>query len=383
MRYSWLLVLVIALVVCLLFNMPSAPGKTMIEPFVQSTSRYKITYYAEIKGPSKNVSLILPLPPNNSEVKWIRMFTSTLNVLGVDSYDLRSYNNHFQNVLQVNVVPPRRFLVEYEVEVYSGIFLNTSLRYSNVRSDLRVYENLTKITYWWNYSINIIKKTISFLKSKTLKRKDMTVAEVLSMIRNVTVSKLSYSPSGVRTHLSEALRRGTGDCSEYSDLYVTIARGLGIPAVRALGYIIENWNEALGEYEYYGHAWPLVYIPGYGWIPVEVTIEDRGKYPLPGSNTLDYLCIFIDDSIESTETWNPLNGSILISPNEEWFLGFNEPLKINNYTITVDVKVYPSINYTITTANVTANYFTYVVLLYSTLSLLIWILCCKVWRLKG
>ncbi len=70
-----------------------------------------------------------------------------------------------------------------------------------------------------------------------------------------------------------------GDCSEVSDVYVTMARIAGLPARVAFGMLLENrsrtfyWiNTSQEEFEQHwgGHAWSQVYIPRWGWVDVEL-----------------------------------------------------------------------------------------------------------------
>lgn len=57
-----------------------------------------------------------------------------------------------------------------------------------------------------------------------------------------------------------AFNKGEGTSSEYSDIYVTLLRSVGIPA-RTLSHLNEN-----GLYYYYAE----VFIDGLGWLPVDV-----------------------------------------------------------------------------------------------------------------
>ncbi len=73
-----------------------------------------------------------------------------------------------------------------------------------------------------------------------------------------------------------------GDCTEVADIYITLARILGIPARAAFGMMLEEPREyywlnesARGEGEellthWGGHIWPQVYMEPWGWIDVEM-----------------------------------------------------------------------------------------------------------------
>jgi hypothetical protein len=64
-----------------------------------------------------------------------------------------------------------------------------------------------------------------------------------------------------------ALENGTGDCSEYSYLFVALCRAAGIPARIQAGFTFHHPSETLED----GHMWAEYYLENYGWIPVDVT----------------------------------------------------------------------------------------------------------------
>src|SRR4030042_950561 len=75
-----------------------------------------------------------------------------------------------------------------------------------------------------------------------------------------------YNPDSVGA--VEALRKGSGDCTEYTDLMVTLCRASNFPARSIEGYTINAGNLSIG------HNWTEVYINGYGWIPFDPTFDD-------------------------------------------------------------------------------------------------------------
>ena len=76
-------------------------------------------------------------------------------------------------------------------------------------------------------------------------------------------------------YASEILEVGKGVCADYAILYTALLRSVGIPARLAAGipiYTILSFGE--NEIDV-GHAWVEVKFPGYGWIPVDITMEDE------------------------------------------------------------------------------------------------------------
>lgn len=64
-----------------------------------------------------------------------------------------------------------------------------------------------------------------------------------------------------------ALENKTGDCSEYSYLFVALCRAAGIPARVQAGFAFHSFSEKLKD----GHMWVEYYLENYGWIPVDAT----------------------------------------------------------------------------------------------------------------
>jgi hypothetical protein len=80
------------------------------------------------------------------------------------------------------------------------------------------------------------------------------------------------------------LRDPRGDCDDLSLLFISFCRSLGIPAYLQGGILFSetmqldetDWD---GHYRYVfdkvgWHAWAMVYIPPWGWLPVELTLSD-------------------------------------------------------------------------------------------------------------
>ncbi len=74
-----------------------------------------------------------------------------------------------------------------------------------------------------------------------------------------------------------------GDCVEVADVYVTLARILGLPARTAYGFLLTSHSQKMwlnmstlgkeGEgllSHWGGHMWPQVYVPPWGWIDVDM-----------------------------------------------------------------------------------------------------------------
>ena len=78
-----------------------------------------------------------------------------------------------------------------------------------------------------------------------------------------------------RLGADQALRTGRGDCDEFTDLFVTLARIRGIPCRRLTGYFIHQANN-----EAEPHAWAEIFSQTNGWIPVDVALRNLGTHSI-------------------------------------------------------------------------------------------------------
>lgn len=84
----------------------------------------------------------------------------------------------------------------------------------------------------------------------------------------------------------QAFLAGIGDCDEFTDLCVTLARMRGIPCRRLTGYYIANKGNFVEP-----HAWGEIFSPKESWIPVDVALNKIGHH-------LNYIIL-------KTEEFNP------------------------------------------------------------------------------
>jgi len=96
-----------------------------------------------------------------------------------------------------------------------------------------------------------------------------TARNVFDFVRaNVKYGGYNAENCGAKRTLS----LGTGDCTEYSDLFVALMRAKKIPARVVTGWMSEWSAEGSGK-----HNWVEFYSGRYGWIPADVLLADQGR----------------------------------------------------------------------------------------------------------
>jgi transglutaminase-like putative cysteine protease len=84
--------------------------------------------------------------------------------------------------------------------------------------------------------------------------------------------RLHYERIGGWDVAPKVLERGSGSCSEYSYVYIAICRAAGLPA-RYAGSLVIRKDQA--SYDDVYHRWVEVYLPPYGWVPVDPSRGDK------------------------------------------------------------------------------------------------------------
>ncbi len=89
------------------------------------------------------------------------------------------------------------------------------------------------------------------------------------------LDNMHYELAGGWNIAPTVLERGSGSCSEYSFVYIALCRAAGLPA-RYVGSVAVRGDDASTNEVF--HRWVEVYLPGYGWVPVD---PSRGDKPTP------------------------------------------------------------------------------------------------------
>lgn len=85
---------------------------------------------------------------------------------------------------------------------------------------------------------------------------------------------LDYRRGAANLGALAALKRGWGNCTDYSHLMVALCRARGIPARTARGLLVER-SFGEGEFEGLFHRWVEVYLEGCGWVTFDPTFADE------------------------------------------------------------------------------------------------------------
>ncbi len=91
-------------------------------------------------------------------------------------------------------------------------------------------------------------------------------------IYDFIIDSLEYEMVGGWDVPEVVLKRGSGSCSEYTFSFVALCRAAGLPA-RYQGSVVVRGDDASIDEAF--HRWAQVYLPGYGWVPVDANRGDK------------------------------------------------------------------------------------------------------------
>lgn len=92
-------------------------------------------------------------------------------------------------------------------------------------------------------------------------------------LHDYVIARLSYAIDERWDDAPTVLKRGNGSCSEYCFAYIALCRAAGIPAQYKGGTYFPPKAELPHEDDIF-HRMVLIYLPNYGWIPVDMTFDE-------------------------------------------------------------------------------------------------------------
>jgi len=223
----------------------------------------------------------------------------------------------FLNLTQLNPGQNVSYTVKYDVVSKPRLLPNITEEQSQTLTDI---PDLLKNEYckkegpWLTDNPNLQTLATSLASNET---------RVLSIIKNFVrwiARNISYHSEEVPRYPNETYNTAKGDCDDKAILLITLCRILGIPAYLQVGCIFEitsfstqkYWEEHVTSVsrQIVWHGWAIVYIPPWGWLPVDLTYVpfDLKIFPLTaitggavaGQNTIQYMNFTHTDYVGAT-----------------------------------------------------------------------------------
>ena len=213
----------------------------------------------------------------------------------------------YLSVVCKGYLPPRKTL---EVEVVSEVWYRRfrapplDLNASGSLEEIPPYlSSLTRSEGPWRYR----DEQMSYLAEAARRVVDgeRRVLSIVAKLVDWVWSKVEYEVGPGPRYPHEALPRwaleggrGKGDCDDQANLLILALRSLGIPSYLETALVADfNYGEERTIWEpwaryyvaflgiNYGHAWAEVFVPPWGWLPVDLTFHAGSGNPLDAIET--------------------------------------------------------------------------------------------------
>jgi hypothetical protein len=260
---------------------------SLFTPFTRGTSTqyvYTLSYIFENRGitdfelTQEDVSI--PLFMNTS---W-----QTVKLEEVDqAYTVKTIDNDGNSGAVVGI---NRLLLSGQEQSFTAKYTISSLEQDRPRFELdeaqgydmiplNVIEEFTLSTETFTADDPRFKE----LASSIVLGEDTVLGSVVSLVEYI-VENTTYCNFEVPQYPSKTLEDQLGDCDDQSILLITLCRSIDIPAYLQVGVYIHpsiddkdtNWNgHLINEADGVGwHGWAMIFIPPWGWVPVDLTLVD-------------------------------------------------------------------------------------------------------------
>ena len=167
------------------------------------------------------------------------------------------------------------------------------------RRILNKYTNPNTIGYYYPSLIDKESPLVKKWCEEVAENRTNPYLVALALFQNLS-STLEYDENlkGQRLRATEILERRSGVCEHYSLAYATLCASAGIPVRYIGGSVFKEprvWKKR--------HAWNEIFLPGYGWIPVDVTWNFSCR--LPASHFLSTLWTCQNDTLNVAKIQEP------------------------------------------------------------------------------
>jgi hypothetical protein len=117
----------------------------------------------------------------------------------------------------------------------------------------------------------------SSLMDEIVNKKWFLIENMNRWIKNASLCVLSKikirEGQEKRLGAQRAILHGIGDCDEFTDLFITLARLRGIPSRRLTGFYVTDSGKSVER-----HAWAEIFSPQLTWITVDLAMNNIGSH---------------------------------------------------------------------------------------------------------
>jgi transglutaminase-like putative cysteine protease/glutamine cyclotransferase len=246
---------------------------------LDNTRKARITLTHEVKitgkGLLKNLDVFLAIPENMPQQLLLsKEFVPATYQVVTDRWNQNFSKFNYQNI-DASTVTQTTMVIDAEIsEIYYYLFPDQCGTLQDIPKEIKKLYTADGSKYL------LADPFIKDLATKLVgdeKNPYWMARKIFDYVRNT----LEYHLEGGWNVAPFVLKRGTGSCSEYTFSFIALCRAAGIPA-RYVGAIVVRGDDASIDEVF--HRWPEVYLPNYGWIPMD---PQGGDKPLARDRVLN------------------------------------------------------------------------------------------------
>ncbi|MGE0793110.1 MAG: transglutaminase-like domain-containing protein [Candidatus Woesearchaeota archaeon] len=249
------------------------------------TSAKTVNYYEDLKLKQSVEANVKIIPTANNYL--LSYFQVDLRLFPTENYhqkillneyfpsNIKSMSTTTSRILKWDNPPENQNLIFKDIttlQTYSSrVKINSKVEFplKNIPLDVQKYTQFTE-------SINTNNKIKS--KAQELAQGTTDLYELEYKLGKFVHEYLKYSLSIYTENENRpstwVYENKVGACDEYTNLFISLNRELGIPARFVSG--IAYTSSELIDVNWGNHAWAEIYFPGFGWVPFDVTYKQFG-----------------------------------------------------------------------------------------------------------
>ncbi|MGY0694932.1 transglutaminase-like domain-containing protein [Virgibacillus sp. FSP13] len=164
---------------------------------------------------------------------------------------------------QIHRVPTGENLGYFILHKNDKLHLNFDVDWYNPKNETTTLNNEEIAYYLRNTTFSPINEEITNLAKKITKGKNSDKEKAYEIFYYIVSNyKYKYPPSS--RGVISFLKAKKGDCGEFSFLFCSLCRSIGIPTRTVFG----SWSDGKMN----GHAWNEIFLFGDGWFPVDTSM---------------------------------------------------------------------------------------------------------------
>lgn len=256
MKKQFLILLGLSFILLIFFLGLAVSVSAQSQKFSQSTSqaKFSMTIFNTIQSNASRILTNLTFFPRQDERQQISLKTSPAAEISDESI-LFNFTNEtgLLNFSVESSVVTKFFLKKIDKDI--------ALTNLSVPSELEDYIKDSRYVIIDPY-----------IKNKARQLATKNVVETLYNLGEYVRKSMNYTTEMMEIRNSSwIMENKQGVCSHYTILFMALARSLGLPARFVSGVAYSNKEDVIRE-----HAWAEVWLPGYGWVPYDITFGQYG-----------------------------------------------------------------------------------------------------------